>query len=92
MENNLNLIKRGIDELLNEEELQAKLKSKKQLVVKAGFDPTAPDLHLGHTVLINKLRHFQQLNFKDNPSKIPSMTLEIALNKYKINVVYRLIT
>jgi len=39
----------------------AKLKSKKQLIVKAGFDPTAPDLHLGHTVLINKLRHFQQL-------------------------------
>ncbi|MDA9785940.1 tyrosine--tRNA ligase [Gammaproteobacteria bacterium] len=64
MENNLNLIKRGIDELLNEEELQAKLKSKKQLVVKAGFDPTAPDLHLGHTVLINKLRHFQQLGHK----------------------------
>ena len=64
MEDNLNLIKRGIDELLNEEELQAKLKSKKQLVVKAGFDPTAPDLHLGHTVLINKLRHFQQLGHK----------------------------
>ncbi|MDA8781286.1 tyrosine--tRNA ligase [Gammaproteobacteria bacterium] len=61
MKENLNLIKRGIDELISEEELSAKLKSKKQLVVKAGFDPTAPDLHLGHTVLINKLRHFQQL-------------------------------
>ena len=61
MEDNLNLIKRGIDELLNEEELLSKLKTKNQLVVKAGFDPTAPDLHLGHTVLINKLRHFQQL-------------------------------
>ena len=61
MKENLNLIKRGIDELISEEELLAKLKSKKQLVVKAGFDPTAPDLHLGHTVLINKLRHFQQL-------------------------------
>ena len=61
MKKNLNLIKRGIDELISEEELLAKLKSKKQLVVKAGFDPTAPDLHLGHTVLINKLRHFQQL-------------------------------
>jgi len=61
MKKNLNLIKRGIDELISEDELLAKLKSKKQLVVKAGFDPTAPDLHLGHTVLINKLRHFQQL-------------------------------
>jgi len=61
MKENLNLIKRGIDELISEDELIAKLKSKKQLVVKAGFDPTAPDLHLGHTVLINKLRHFQQL-------------------------------
>jgi len=61
MEDNLNLIKRGIDELLNEEELVKKLKAKKQLTVKAGFDPTAPDLHLGHTVLLNKLRHFQQL-------------------------------
>ena len=61
MKEDLNLIKRGIDELISEDELLAKLKSKKQLVVKAGFDPTAPDLHLGHTVLINKLRHFQQL-------------------------------
>ena len=61
MKENLNLIKRGIDELIGEDELLAKLKSKKQLIVKAGFDPTAPDLHLGHTVLINKLRHFQQL-------------------------------
>ena len=61
MKKNLNLIKRGIGELISEDELLAKLKSKKQLVVKAGFDPTAPDLHLGHTVLINKLRHFQQL-------------------------------
>ena len=61
MKENLNLIKRGIDELISEEELLAKLKSKKALIVKAGFDPTAPDLHLGHTVLINKLRHFQQL-------------------------------
>ena len=61
MKENLNLIKRGIDELISEDELIVKLKSKKQLIVKAGFDPTAPDLHLGHTVLINKLRHFQQL-------------------------------
>ena len=61
MKEDLKLIKRGIDELIGEDELSAKLQSKKQLVVKAGFDPTAPDLHLGHTVLINKLRHFQQL-------------------------------
>jgi len=61
MKENLNLIKRGVDELISEDELLAKLKSKEQLIVKAGFDPTAPDLHLGHTVLINKLRHFQQL-------------------------------
>ena len=64
MKEDLNLIKRGIDELIGEDELLAKLKSKKQLIVKAGFDPTAPDLHLGHTVLINKLRHFQQLGHK----------------------------
>jgi len=61
MKEDLKLIKRGIDELISEDELLKKLKSKKQLTVKAGFDPTAPDLHLGHTVLINKLRHFQEL-------------------------------
>lgn len=55
------LIKRGADELLVEAELAEKLKSGRPLRVKAGFDPTAPDLHLGHTVLINKLRHFQDL-------------------------------
>lgn len=54
-------IKRGVDEILPEEDLIEKLKSGKTLTVKAGFDPTAPDLHLGHTVLINKLRTFQQL-------------------------------
>ena len=57
----LELIKRGSDELLVESELVDKLKSGRPLRVKAGFDPTAPDLHLGHTVLINKLRHFQDL-------------------------------
>lgn len=57
----LSLIKRGADELLIEAELIDKLKSGRPLRVKAGFDPTAPDLHLGHTVLINKLRHFQEL-------------------------------
>lgn len=54
-------IKRGADEILLEEELIARLKEGKPLKIKAGFDPTAPDLHLGHTVLINKLRAFQQL-------------------------------
>ena len=53
-------LKRGCEEILLEEELIAKLKQGKPLKIKAGFDPTAPDLHLGHTVLINKLRTFQQ--------------------------------
>ncbi|MEY4593408.1 MAG: hypothetical protein RIR18_2303 [Pseudomonadota bacterium] len=57
----LDIIKRGCDELLIEAELFEKLKKGQPLKVKAGFDPTAPDLHLGHTVLINKLRHFQDL-------------------------------
>lgn len=57
----LALIRRGADEVLIEAELAEKLKSGRPLRVKAGFDPTAPDLHLGHTVLINKLRHFQEL-------------------------------
>ncbi len=57
----LDLIKYGCDELLVEAELVEKLKRGKSLRIKAGFDPTAPDLHLGHTVLINKLRQFQEL-------------------------------
>jgi len=57
----LAIIKRGCDELLIETELVEKLKKGVPLRIKAGFDPTAPDLHLGHTVLINKLRHFQDL-------------------------------
>ncbi|WP_303783664.1 tyrosine--tRNA ligase [Azovibrio restrictus] len=61
LESSLRLIKRGCDELLVESELVEKLKTGRPLRVKAGFDPTAPDLHLGHTVLINKLRHFQEL-------------------------------
>ncbi|EXI90014.1 MAG: Tyrosine--tRNA ligase [Candidatus Accumulibacter sp. BA-94] len=61
VEDQLKQIRRGSDELLIEAELLAKLKSGRPLRVKAGFDPTAPDLHLGHTVLINKLRHFQDL-------------------------------
>jgi tyrosyl-tRNA synthetase len=61
IEDALALIRRGIDELIPENELVEKLKAGRPLRVKAGFDPTAPDLHLGHTVLINKLRQFQDL-------------------------------
>lgn len=61
VETQLELIRRGADELLVEAELVERLKSGRPLRVKAGFDPTAPDLHLGHTVLLNKLRHFQEL-------------------------------
>ncbi|MBK1680837.1 tyrosine--tRNA ligase [Rhodocyclus tenuis] len=61
VESSLALIKRGAEELLVEAELVEKLKSGRPLRIKAGFDPTAPDLHLGHTVLLNKLRHFQEL-------------------------------
>lgn len=57
----LKLIKRGAVEILLEDELKQKLALKRPLIVKTGFDPTAPDLHLGHTVLINKMRHFQEL-------------------------------
>ena len=64
MKEALKLIKRGTDEILTEADLKKKLDSGKQLVIKAGFDPTAPDLHLGHTVLLNKLRHFQELGHK----------------------------
>ena len=64
MKESLELIKRGIDEVLTEDDLVSKLKSKKQLTVKVGFDPTAPDLHLGHTVILNKMRHFQDLGHR----------------------------
>ena len=57
----LEIIKRGCDELIVEAEFVEKLKSGRPLRVKAGFDPTAPDLHLGHTVLINKLRQLQEI-------------------------------
>src|SRR5881397_3317 len=65
IEQQLERIRRGDVEIIREEELVEKLKRSqktgKPLRVKAGFDPTAPDIHLGHTVLIRKLRHFQQL-------------------------------
>ena len=57
----LELIKRGAGELIVEEEMKNKLSSGRKLRIKAGFDPTAPDLHLGHTVLLNKMRQFQDL-------------------------------
>ena len=57
----LEIINRGADEILLQEELKKKLEEGRPLRIKAGFDPTAPDLHLGHTVLINKLRQFQEL-------------------------------
>src|SRR5439155_5229663 len=57
----LQLINRGVDELILEEDLLRKLAKGKPLRVKAGFDPTAPDLHLGHTVVLNKMRQFQDL-------------------------------
>ncbi|MCB1925447.1 MAG: tyrosine--tRNA ligase [Gammaproteobacteria bacterium] len=61
IEESLEIIRRGAEEILLESELEKKLARGKPLRIKAGFDPTAPDLHLGHTVLINKLRQFQEL-------------------------------
>ncbi|HID65488.1 MAG TPA: tyrosine--tRNA ligase, partial [Aquificaceae bacterium] len=60
-EEQLKLIKEGTVEIIEEEELLKKLKKGRPLRIKAGFDPTAPDLHLGHVVLLQKLRQFQQL-------------------------------
>jgi len=62
IQNQLKTLSRGTDEILLEKDLVERLETGKRLRVKAGFDPTAPDLHLGHTVLINKLRHFQELD------------------------------
>ena len=64
VEEQLALIKRGAEEVLVESELVEKLKRGQPLRIKAGFDPTAPDLHLGHTVLINKLRQFGTLGIR----------------------------
>ncbi|MCP4429862.1 MAG: tyrosine--tRNA ligase [Gammaproteobacteria bacterium] len=61
VEDAIQQIKRGADEILVESELRDKLKRGTPLKIKAGFDPTAPDLHLGHTVLVNKMRQFQQM-------------------------------
>src|SRR6476661_5060243 len=61
IDDQLKIIKRGCDELIVESELREKLRSGRPLKVKLGMDPTAPDLHLGHTVVINKLKQFQDL-------------------------------
>src|SRR5499425_512504 len=61
VDDQLRIIKRGCDELIVEADLRDRLKSGRRLRVKLGMDPTAPDLHLGHTVVINKLRQFQNL-------------------------------
>ena len=60
----LQIIKQGIDEIIGEDDLVQKLKDKKSLTIKVGFDPTAPDLHLGHTVILRKMRQFQDLGHK----------------------------
>ena len=57
----LDLIGRGAEEIIKREDLESRLKLGRPLRIKAGFDPTAPDLHLGHTVLLNKMRQFQDL-------------------------------
>jgi tyrosyl-tRNA synthetase len=61
LEQSLALIARGADEIIKKEDLEARLKTGRPLRIKAGFDPTAPDLHIGHTVLLNKMRQFQDL-------------------------------
>ena len=60
----LEILKRGVEEIIPKNGLEKKLNKNKPLIIKAGFDPTAPDLHLGHTVLINKLKQFQDLGHK----------------------------
>ena len=60
----LEIIKQGIDEIIGEDDLIEKLKSGKTLTIKVGFDPTAPDLHVGHTVILRKMRQFQDLGHK----------------------------
>ncbi len=60
----LEIIKQGIEEIIGEDDLVQKLKDNKTLTIKVGFDPTAPDLHLGHTVILRKMRQFQDLGHK----------------------------
>ena len=64
LEKQMQIIKQGIDEIIGEDDLVQKLKDNKILTIKVGFDPTAPDLHLGHTVILRKMRQFQDLGHK----------------------------
>ena len=61
IEEQIKIMKYGASEVIHERELIDKLKTKKKLIVKAGLDPTLPDLHFGHTVVLNKLKQFQDL-------------------------------
>jgi tyrosyl-tRNA synthetase len=63
-QNQMQLLSRGAVEIIQSDELESKLKKKKRLAIKAGFDPTAPDLHLGHTVLLQKLKQFQDFGHR----------------------------
>ncbi|MCK4463462.1 MAG: tyrosine--tRNA ligase, partial [Candidatus Omnitrophica bacterium] len=68
LEEQLDIIKRGTVEIIQlgelKRKLEASIKIKKPLIIKAGFDPSAPDIHLGHTVLLRKMKHFQDLGHK----------------------------
>lgn len=83
-EEQLALIQRGTHEIISEEDLLKKLKENRPLKIKAGFDPTAPDLHLGHTVLINKLKTFQDLGHEVT-FLIGDYTAMIGDNRQKCN-------
>ena len=63
IEEQIKIIKHGTSEIIDEKDLANLLKSKKKLTIKAGLDPTLPDLHLGHTVVLNKLKQFQVVFF-----------------------------
>ena len=87
-EEQLKLIQRGTHEIISQDDLIKKLKENRPLRVKAGFDPTAPDLHLGHTVLINKLKHFQDLGHQVL-FLIGDYTARMATQRVKIPLVRR---
>ena len=69
IDSQLKIIRQGTAEIIQEAELVEKLKLKKKLTVKVGLDPTMPDMHLGHTVVINKLRQFQDLGHRYFPHR-----------------------
>ena len=80
--NPLEVIKRGTSEIISLEALALKLKEERPLRVKAGFDPTAPDLHLGHTVLIHKLRQFQELDVPDLVGGHALKPLQVSVDQF----------